>query len=563
MKSKAFLVLSAAIVMCLTGCGDDSSSSKETDRKAAAASAESESGKAESESTNDKAAKEFLKALGLDVDESDNGSSRDDEGQTDESFDEQESTNNSIAESGNEIGINGAAAVYKARVIADGQDIKDKVSFEDLYGRHVLHTGVVGLVGAPVEITFDREIQGSIKNATLEFDVLKSELHGIRPDALMFLWYDEGNDNYVEQEDTELEEIDDSAIRLSLTISEPGVYLLVNKYTWLNVWGAKLDDNGYEEDFVPGLDDIAPSGDWVKNEDTGDILDMIDTQYIMDSLSDSGSAAFSVSTPEQLASACYYVNCCNLDRGNPPFISITLENDIDLKGYKWSPMGWDMAGKDNRFRGELDGGGHTISNITVESGHNTGFIGEACYCYVHDLTLENVDITGSNEVGALVGSDVRSTFMNVTVSGKTSGSSAGTMLGREAGAKYYNCNADVSVNDGSEASDYLSYSRYMQKTLGDEYGYPEKIELKGHKVVRKEGIEANYTNLQWYFMIDGDSYIEGKSDVEFDVDEALAAIAVNGTIPDGKYTVALYAFTDQYYIRVSNEIELDINEFNK
>lgn len=458
------------------------------------------------------------------------------------------------------IGQNGPKAVDEVSLTVEDMDISQLVTFEDLYGRHALHTGVVGLVGSPVDVKFDTN---EITSGRLDFHVVRSELHGIRPDALMFLWYDEENDNYVEQEMTELDIVDDENLDVLLDITKPGVYLLVNKYTWLNAWGAKLDDNGYEKDYVPGLYDIAPSTDWAGNEDTGDILDMIDEQYIMDSLSDTGSADFKVSTPEQLASACYFVNCVNMENGNPPTINITLEKDIDLKGVAWSPIGWNMAGKDNRFKGFFNGGGHTIKNVTVSTGYNTGFFGETCFCYVQDLNIEDADITGANEVGVLVGSDVRSSFSNVSVSGKVKGGDAGAMIGREAGAMIFGCKADVDVNDGSEASNYLSYTRYQQKVLGDEFGYPEKIELKGHKVVRKGSSSEEYHNLQWYFMIDGSSFLEIGANEDFDVDDALAKVAVNGTIPDSEYTVALYAFVEQCYIPVSNVITLDINEFNK
>ena len=165
-----------------------------------------------------------------------------------------------------EVGYNGAKAVKEVYMSSEGEDLEGKVSFEDLYGRHALHTGVVGLVGAPVDVSFDTN---EVKGGTLVFVVDRNELHGIRPDALMFMWYDENNDNYVEIEKTQIKEESEDIVTASTDIDSPGVYLLVNKYTWFNAWGAGLDDDGYEKDYVPDTSDLAPSSDWETYENTG------------------------------------------------------------------------------------------------------------------------------------------------------------------------------------------------------------------------------------------------------------------------------------------------------
>ena len=109
------------------------------------------------------------------------------------------SSEKSIIETGAyaRVGNNGAAAVYEVYMYSPDEPLDGKVTFRDLYGVHVLHTGVVGLVGAPIEVDYDSD---EVKGGTLLFGVLKSELNGVRPDALMFMWYDEENQNYVELE---------------------------------------------------------------------------------------------------------------------------------------------------------------------------------------------------------------------------------------------------------------------------------------------------------------------------------------------------------------------------
>lgn len=97
-----------------------------------------------------------------------------------------------------------------------------------------------------------------------------------------------------------------------------------------------------------------------------------------------------------------------------------LISDIDLQGQDWQPLC--SAGA---FAGELDGNGHTIKNLTVTANTgivNAGLFGELTYkAYVHDLTLDTVNISGNIEnVGAVAGTNkgliekVRATNVNLS-----------------------------------------------------------------------------------------------------------------------------------------------------
>ena len=55
------------------------------------------------------------------------------------------------------------------------------------------------------------------------------------------------------------------------------------------------------------------------------------------------------------------------------------------------------------FTGVFDGQGHTISNVTVNGGENAGFFGVVKGATIKNLTLENVTVTGTKQVGGLVG----------------------------------------------------------------------------------------------------------------------------------------------------------------
>lgn len=463
-----------------------------------------------------------------------------------------------------EVGNNGAAAVYEVCMYSTDEPLDGKVRFKDLYGVHVMHSRVVGLVGAPIEVVFDPD---EVKEGTLLFKVLKNELNGVRPDALMFMWYDEEKDNYVElDEGTSMDELDDS-LEISISIDKPGVYLLVNKYAWLKAWGADIDDDGLEEGYVQkpvedpfdNKEDESLSNEerWKAEKEVGDIIDLADFDYIDSSLTDNG-AEFNVETLRQLASACYYVNCCEEDKCSN--ITINLMEDIDLSGVKWAPMGWWSAHSDNRFMGVFNGNGHTISNLKVDTGTYAGFFGGTFNCTVKDLSIVDADIKCFRNAAVLSPSDVRSFFSNIYVSGVTSSKEAGTMLGSEAAAKIIDCRHDV-LADGDDLDGELSFTRYDKKNKTDSFGRPERIYLDGDYVVRPAGIENNYHNMQWFVEVDGMLVYEGDDSERLSIDKVLESIAINNTLPRGKYIVSLNAFVDGVYIPISNDLEIDIYKY--
>lgn len=537
--NKKITAIMLAIVMALgiTACGDTNDSSKAKNH---------DSDKASS------MVNEILKASTASSQNDDESSAADDE--------------KPAIETGAhaQVGENGAKAVYEVYMYSPDQPLDGKVTFRDLYGVHYLHTRVVGLVGAPIEVDYDPD---EVKGGTLRFDVQRDEMNGVRPDALMFMWYDEENDNYVELEkDTTMEEYDDR-VEMYLPIDKPGVYLLVNKYAWLNTWGAGLDDDGLEEGYVqkPVENPFDKKEDegltieerWKSNEDTGDILTLADFDYMEGCISDK-MAVFDVKTTEQLAAACYYVNCCDNDKCSG--ITINLLADIDLSGVKWSPMGWWSADTDNRFQGVFNGNGHTISNLKVDSDPYAGFFGGTVYCTVKNLNIVNADIKCTRNAAVLSPSDVRSFFYNIYVSGVTSSKEAGTMLGGEAAAKILDCKQDV-LADGSDLDGELSFTRYNKKCVSESFGRPEKIYIDGDYVVRPAGIENKYQNMQWYVEVDGMLVYEGVDDERLSIDKVLESIAINNTLPNGKYTVSLSAFVESEYIPISNELEIDIRNY--
>ena len=96
-------------------------------------------------------------------------------------------------------------------------------------------------------------------------------------------------------------------------------------------------------------------------------------------------------------------------------INIILDNDIDLSDIDWTPIGTESR----PYTGNFDGGGHTITGLTVNQTRNyVGLIG----CIgsdgtVKNVKLENVNITGDGYfVGGVAGTNY-GTIENCSVDG--------------------------------------------------------------------------------------------------------------------------------------------------
>ena len=101
---------------------------------------------------------------------------------------------------------------------------------------------------------------------------------------------------------------------------------------------------------------------------------------------------------------------------------VKLTADIDLEGEEWTPIGY--MGK--TFKGTFDGGNNTISNLKITkelantaANNGIGLFGRTDdKATIKNLTIENVDITGSLYVGAVVGYGYTGKAVeNVTVKG--------------------------------------------------------------------------------------------------------------------------------------------------
>ena len=98
-------------------------------------------------------------------------------------------------------------------------------------------------------------------------------------------------------------------------------------------------------------------------------------------------------------------------------------------GDGWTPIGSTIS---NPYTGDFDGTDRTISNLFVDRGdlYGTGLFGFLDGSTVSNLALRDVDITGGESAGGLVGEVLTdSTVSGVSVSGSVSGDLAGGLAG--------------------------------------------------------------------------------------------------------------------------------------
>jgi len=118
-------------------------------------------------------------------------------------------------------------------------NINRTTTIESIMGVDYLCSEVVGLVGEPFEI----ETTSEFDTATLTFSIDKSKLGETEFDNLLFLWYNEEDDEFVELE-TVLDEENSTA---SIVTTHFSKYMIVDSLAWFNAWRNALDYRNGEE----------------------------------------------------------------------------------------------------------------------------------------------------------------------------------------------------------------------------------------------------------------------------------------------------------------------------
>lgn len=113
---------------------------------------------------------------------------------------------------------------------------------------------------------------------------------------------------------------------------------------------------------------------------------------------DENATTLTIKNAQQLASFAEMVNAGN-DFDNK---IIVLENDIDLLGMEWTPIG--RALHSANFNGTFDGQGHTVEHFTVNVDKYAGLFGYVGnHGFVKNLTVKNADIKANDYAGGIAG----------------------------------------------------------------------------------------------------------------------------------------------------------------
>ena len=145
------------------------------------------------------------------------------------------------------------------------------------------------------------------------------------------------------------------------------------------------------------------------------------------------------------------MNVAELVNGGKTDINITLDKNIDLTGKDWTPIGTDY---DNAYTGTFDGGGHTITGLTVTT--NDEYAGLFGYLSnfnnaagtVKNVVMEGIQITcnhRSGYAGGVVGYSW-GTIENCSVSGSVSATvSVGGVVGVQRDGSITGCSSSATV----------------------------------------------------------------------------------------------------------------------
>ena len=141
------------------------------------------------------------------------------------------------------------------------------------------------------------------------------------------------------------------------------------------------------------------------------------------------------------------LNIAELVNGGKTDINITLDKNIDLTGKDWTPIGTNY---DNSYKGTFDGGGHTITGLTVTTYDKYaglfGWLNSAGT--VKNVVMEGVQITNNHSsgfAGGVVGNSW-GTIENCSVSGSVNGEVyVGGVVGKQTSGSMTGCSSSATV----------------------------------------------------------------------------------------------------------------------
>jgi hypothetical protein len=227
-----------------------------------------------------------------------------------------------------------------------------------------------------------------------------------------------------------------------------------------------------------------------------------------------------------------------------------LGNDIDMQGYRWTPIGGDnyKSAGDRIFSGEFDGQGHIISNLKCDMANIDdiglfGFVGDA---QIKNLGIVNCNIIGNNNVGGLVGEIVISKIENCYATGNVIGNdNIGIVVGSSYSMTLVNTYATGNVvgnnnvgglvgevGNGKIENCYTTGTVVGQDSLGGLIGYQHSGYVKtcssSVDVSGQEALGGLIGNSLYTMILN--SYATGNVDGNYRVGGLLGAVSRSGYV---------------------------------
>lgn len=216
-----------------------------------------------------------------------------------------------------------------------------------------------------------------------------------------------------------------------------------------------------------------------------------------------------------------------------------LRNSIDATSTEQN--GFISIGSVNdAFKGKFDGIDYNIFGLTIKNGgENTGLFGYTNNATISNVTLVGGSITGSNNVGAIVGNANNTTLTNVVNSAAVSGdSNVGGIVGRAT-----NTTVEDAINTGTiegnsknetnvggligEMKDSNTADNYKSQIIGNSYNLGD-VSGNGHNVGGLVGSASNST------IGDGTNLVYNRMDVT-------GAYNVGGIVGNMEGSIVKYA----------------------
>ena len=224
---------------------------------------------------------------------------------------------------------------------------------------------------------------------------------------------------------------------------------------------------------------------------------------------DSTKNEFYINSPQELAGLSVLVS------GGESFSrkTITLNNDIDLDGKRWEPIGNILMTK--RFKGTFDGNNFTINNMNiVKNSMNQGLFGCIENAVIKNLNIINMYIESDKNIGGICGYCINSTIFNCIVHGtivtnkSVSGGIVGYNLSQKGKSVIKDCFSSVVMTNSNTSGGITGSNASLQGGLTEISVCCSVSEITGTLVGGITGVSNNSVSIKDCCYLDADDKLE-------------------------------------------------------